>query len=175
LLPSLSRDNLLEDDMYPSVVQGDMRDDGELQPRGHEQYSSSAIDPTTSTADLSPIADISRGLTNTSSVEIDTHFHEPRPGVTSSPVNESVESVTDVALYQETLYNLGRAFQDMKLNHLAVQKYEEALELARRHPHLLAHTLHLTHESAHNLVGIYRSSGAIDMALFIMSEFLVFE
>jgi general transcription factor 3C polypeptide 3 (transcription factor C subunit 4) len=105
---------------------------------------------------------------------------------------ESNQSMEEVRMYQEVLYNLGRGFHDVRLYHLAAAQYEKALQLAREHPALArpplpnSHQqqqqqqeeeervgLNVTREAAHNLVLIYRRSGASDLALDIMQSFLM--
>ena len=94
--------------------------------------------------------------------------------------------VTQLALLQETHYNIGRCLQDARLFPSAVEHYKAALQLAESHPEAFAYpvisnisdisdssdridtgihsdrregggaSLHVTREAAHNLVGIYR-------------------
>jgi len=80
---------------------------------------------------------------------------------------------------------LGRAFHDVKLNHLAVIQYQNALEIAdqirSRQSSLTSSSpapcgcLNVTREAAHNLVLIYKQSGATDMALELMLKYLTFD
>jgi hypothetical protein len=79
----------------------------------------------------------------------------------------------EVALYQETLFNLGRAFHDIRLNSLAADQYNEALDLARRYPQLAESPNTVTRAVAHNLVQLYKHSGAVNLAFDIMRQFLV--
>jgi tetratricopeptide (TPR) repeat protein len=78
----------------------------------------------------------------------------------------------ELSLYQETLYNLGRAFHDMKLLHLACEQYTRALEIARVYAYLRDDDCAVTRQAAHNLVQIYKRSGAKDMALEVLQQFL---
>jgi tetratricopeptide (TPR) repeat protein len=78
----------------------------------------------------------------------------------------------ELSLYQETLYNLGRAFHDMKLLHLACEQYTRALEIAEVYAYLRDDDSAVTRQAAHNLVQIYKRSGAKDMALEVMQQFL---
>ncbi len=79
----------------------------------------------------------------------------------------------EVALYQETLYNLGRAFHDIYLFHLASDQYNAALDLARAYPQLAEELSSITRATAHNLVQIYKRSGAVNLAFDVMQQFLV--
>ena len=44
------------------------------------------------------------------------------------------EAVTHLALQQEVYYNFGRLYQEIKLNHLAVDCYNKVLKIADKHP-----------------------------------------
>ena len=75
---------------------------------------------------------------------------------------------------------LGRAFHEVKLNHLAVVQYKHALEIAdkissRQSPSLPPCSLNVTREAAHNLVLIYKQSGAKNLALELMLKYLTFD
>jgi len=85
----------------------------------------------------------------------------------------SEPQLREVALYQETLYNLGRAFHDIHLFHLASDQYNAALDLARAYPQLAEGLSSITHAAAHNLVQIYKRSGAVNLAFDVMQQFLV--
>ena len=80
-----------------------------------------------------------------------------------------------MGLHQETHYNLGRAFQELKMNHLAVAQYTKAISLAENSKKLASSCLNVTKEAAHNLVLIYKQSGAFDLALEIMLKHLTFD
>ena len=94
-------------------------------------------------------------------------------GSNSMEVTPSEVQLRELALYQETLYNLGRAFHDIHLFHLAADQYNEALDLARAYPELAQYALTVTRATAHNLVQIYKHSGAINLAFDVMQQFLV--
>jgi len=94
-------------------------------------------------------------------------------GSGSAEVTPSEVQLRELALYQETLYNLGRAFHDIHLFHLAADQYNEALDLARAYPELAQYALTVTRATAHNLVQIYKHSGAINLAFDVMQQFLV--
>ena len=83
------------------------------------------------------------------------------------------QQLREVALYQETLYNLGRAFHDIHLFHLASDQYNAALDLARAYPQLAEELSSITRATAHNLVQIYKRSGAVNLAFDVMRQFLV--
>lgn len=84
------------------------------------------------------------------------------------------QRLREVALYQETLYNLGRAFHDIHLFHLASDQYNAALDLARAYPQLAqGDSSTITRATAHNLVQIYKRSGATNLAFDVMRQFLV--
>ena len=78
----------------------------------------------------------------------------------------------ELALYQETLYNLGRGFHDMRLLQLACAQYTQALEVSRAFPFLREEEYSVTRQAAHNLIQIYRRSGAKELAFNVMSEYL---
>eukprot|EP01036_Dinobryon_divergens_P026028 gene26030-34630_t len=98
----------------------------------------------------------------------------------SSSSSSDVELISELGLRQETHYNLGRAFHEIKLNHLAVIQYKHALEIAdqissRQSPSLSPCSLNVTREAAHNLVLIYKHSGAKNLALELMLKYLTFD
>lgn len=96
--------------------------------------------------------------------------------VTVPDEHQRGECVSQVALEQETHYNLGRALHDIQLFHLAVDQYNLALALADQHPDLLMEkSLHVTREAAHNLVLIYKRSECLDLALEVMTKYLSFD
>ena len=94
---------------------------------------------------------------------------------TNREVNASLneQQLREVALYQETLYNLGRAFHDIHLFHLASDQYNAALDLPRAYPQLAEELSSITRATAHNLVQIYKRSGAVSLAFDVMHQFLV--
>lgn len=109
---------------------------------------------------------------------------------TSSSEQQREHYLREVALYQETLYNLGRVLQDLKLHHLAAANYRHALHLFDQHlanhdleqdadmrgPMALTGTIsHVTREAAHNLVLLYRQSQSPDLALSVLVQYLRFE
>ena len=112
--------------------------------------------------------------------------------------NRSDEFQEGIAWHQETMYNLGRCFHELRLYHLAVEQYLEALELANSYPFLLliedddddddgngngdgcsgnrggrVGGGSVTREAAHNLVLIYKQSDSHNLALEIMLKYLV--
>lgn len=87
------------------------------------------------------------------------------------PLDE--KGIYELALYQETLYNLGRAFHDMRLLHLATDQYQQALALATAYPELAQNAAFVTTQAAHNLVLVYKHSGATNLAFEVMQQFLV--
>lgn len=91
----------------------------------------------------------------------------------SAPVALDEQSIYELALYQETLYNLGRAFHEMRLFHLATDQYQQALALAEKYPQLAQNTAFVTTQAAHNLVQVYKHSGATNLAFEVMQQFLV--
>ena len=72
---------------------------------------------------------------------------------------------------QEACYNLGRAAHQLGLLHVAVPFYERALAAK---PPLASSAANLRREAAHNLVLIYRSTGATSLARNVMQEHLTF-
>lgn len=80
-------------------------------------------------------------------------------------------------LPQEAAYNLGRAAHQLGLLHVALHWYTAALEAA---PAVApgdggrpAGRWDLRREVAHNLVALYRSSGAVGLAREVMERYLV--
>jgi hypothetical protein len=107
----------------------------------------------------------------------------PEPDASSSNSSSSAPRIAreepltaaqmhELSLYQETLYNLGRAFHDIKLLHLACEQYTRALAIAQVYGYLRQDDSAVTRQAAHNLVQIYKRSGAKDMALEVMEQFL---
>ncbi len=72
---------------------------------------------------------------------------------------------------QEAAYNLGRAAHQLELLHIAVPFYERALATQ---PPIDSGITNLRREAAHNLVLIYRKTGAIELARQVMREHLTF-
>jgi tetratricopeptide (TPR) repeat protein len=111
-----------------------------------------------------------------------------RTSASDTDANDYLQFMQEVSLYQETLYNLGRAFHDMKLHHLAVANYRKVLQLYDEHASTATTTKNaaipqqqevsclsrVTREAAHNLVLLYRHSQAKDLALSIMLKYLRF-
>ena len=71
---------------------------------------------------------------------------------------------------QESLYNIGRAFHQIGLNHFAVHVYEDALECGP--PTVVdavcEDSFDLRHEIAFNLSLVYRQSGNHVMANYVL-------
>ena len=85
-------------------------------------------------------------------------------------------------MYDKHCTVLGRAFHDIKLHHLAVIQYQNALavadQMSSRQSSSSSSTrssLNVTREAAHNLVLIYKQSGAVDLALELMLKYLTFD
>ena len=72
---------------------------------------------------------------------------------------------------QEACYNFGRAAHQLGLLHVALPFYERALAAE---PPSESSFADLRREAAHNLVLIYRSTGATGMARQVMREHLTF-
>ena len=72
---------------------------------------------------------------------------------------------------QEAAYNLGRAAHQLELLHIAVPFYERALATQ---PPVDSSVTNLHREAAHNLVLIYRKTGAIELARQIMRKHLIY-
>ena len=72
---------------------------------------------------------------------------------------------------QEACYNLGRAAHQLGLLHVAVPFYERALAAQ---PPPKSSSADVRREAAHNLVLIYRSTGATSIARQVMREHLTF-
>jgi len=73
---------------------------------------------------------------------------------------------------QESMYNIGRAFQQIGLNHFAVHMYEDALKLPppRVHGAVCEESFDLKHEIVFNLSLIYRQSGNHKLADYVLFE-----
>ena len=78
----------------------------------------------------------------------------------------------DLGRVQEVYYNLGRAFNSLRLNHLAHGMYESALKLSEDFPQLNDSPLNLTRESAFNLVQLYKEHGRKELALQTIRKYL---
>jgi tetratricopeptide (TPR) repeat protein len=91
-----------------------------------------------------------------------------------SDVMSEKERLHSLCLQQEVWYNMGRSYHDVKLLHLAVAMYNKALAIAEDEPKVKTLPSHCTREAAHNLVVIYKSSKAINLALSIMQRHLSF-
>lgn len=81
---------------------------------------------------------------------------------------------------QEVLYNMGRAAHQVGLLHLAVPLYQRALAAPVPPPLILRNRIcvrtpkvDLSREIAHNLVLIYRSTGAGNLAREVIKRYLV--
>ena len=88
-------------------------------------------------------------------------------------VDEAVR-LRRLALLQEVLYNTGRVFAEVALPHLAEKMYRRARAVAEEEPRVKLLACHVTFEAAHNLVLIYRNSGATSLALDVMLKHLRF-
>lgn len=99
----------------------------------------------------------------------------PSSGTSSSDGSAHHDFLTQLGMHQETLYNLGRAFHDIRLYALAADQYMLALQMADANPALARSDLGVTREAAHNLVLIYRKSGALDLALEVMENYLSYD
>ena len=81
---------------------------------------------------------------------------------------------------QERNYNLGRAFHQLGLVHLAVPYYERVLAYyggdgagSVGRPGRVLPMLGLQRETAHNLVQIYKASGSCGLAKLVMQRHLI--
>lgn len=102
-------------------------------------------------------------------------------------------SLSETQREQEALYNIGRAFHQIELLHLAEHYYRASLEVwdrqRERQQHAQRQQQHqqdqdhdeeldvahsVTLEAAHNLVQIYRKSDARELALEVMAKYLTF-
>ena len=80
----------------------------------------------------------------------------------------------DLGRIQEVYYNLGRAFNSIRMNHLAYHMYENVLKLSEDFPQLNDSPLNLTRESAFNLVQLYKG-GKKQLALQTIRKYLVLD
>lgn len=80
-------------------------------------------------------------------------------------------NLQELSVRQEVLYNFGHAFQDLKLNHIAVKCYSEALQLVDDNPLMLT-KMNVMRETAHNLVLILKQSESYDLCEEIMRKYL---
>lgn len=97
----------------------------------------------------------------------------------SGEIGEEFEQVTEDDLRQETLYNFGRIFQELQLNHLAVDFYTQLLRLVDERAASTATAARigigcfdLSREAAHNLALLYRGSGSMALALQVTRKYL---
>ena len=81
----------------------------------------------------------------------------------------------DLGRVQEVYYNLGRAFNSIRMNHLAHYMYENALKLSSDFPQINESPLNLTRECAFNLVQLYKQGGKKDLALQTMRKYLLLD
>jgi len=88
------------------------------------------------------------------------------------PDQDDNMNLQELSVRQEVLYNFGHAFQDLKLNHIALKCYTEALELVDENPLMLT-KMNVTRETAHNLVLILKQSESFDLCEEIMRKYLV--
>ena len=77
-------------------------------------------------------------------------------------------------MQQEILYNIGKAYQEIKLNHIATDFYLKAIKLHDENPTFAASKLNVTKEAVFNLIIIYKKSKAIDLAIELMDKYLIF-
>ena len=88
------------------------------------------------------------------------------------PDQDDNMNLQELSVRQEVLYNFGHAFQDLKLNHIALKCYNEALELVDENPLMLT-KMNVTRETAHNLVLILKQSESFELCEEIMRKYLV--
>ncbi|KAF8477123.1 hypothetical protein BDZ91DRAFT_787718 [Kalaharituber pfeilii] len=74
---------------------------------------------------------------------------------------------------QEAEYNIGRAFQQIGLTHLAIPYYEAALKISDEHLSPLPGSWDVKYEAAYNLQQIYATSGNPILAREITNKYLV--
>lgn len=81
----------------------------------------------------------------------------------------------DLGRIQEVYYNLGRAYNSIRMNHLAHYMYENALKLSEDFPQLNESPLNLTRESAFNLVQLYKENRKNQLALLTIRKYLLLD
>jgi hypothetical protein len=87
----------------------------------------------------------------------------------------STDCLSDIARIQEVFYNVGRVFLSVRINHLAHFMFEKALDISKKFPDLLKSDLHVTREAAFNLFQIYRISGANELAIQVIHQYLRYD
>jgi tetratricopeptide (TPR) repeat protein len=88
--------------------------------------------------------------------------------------------LSEPAKRQEAFYNFGRAFHEIDLPHLAMDQYEQALSMVDDYPDLLDVSssetkLNVTRQAAFNLSLLYKKSKAPELALEVITKYLMFE
>ncbi|RHY33844.1 hypothetical protein DYB32_001358 [Aphanomyces invadans] len=73
----------------------------------------------------------------------------------------------------ESWYNIGRAYHQLELNHLAIAMYERVLRFYQGKQ--VAPEYQLCRETAYNLSLIYKQSGATDLASYLLHTYLTVE
>ncbi|RHY45305.1 hypothetical protein DYB38_008907 [Aphanomyces astaci] len=73
----------------------------------------------------------------------------------------------------ESWYNIGRAYHQLELNHLAIAMYERVLRYYEGKD--VAPEFQLCRETAYNLSLIYKQSGATDLASYLLHTYLTVE
>lgn len=94
--------------------------------------------------------------------------------------NEHFTIISEAARRQEAFFNFGRAFHELDLFHLAMNQYEQALSLVDEFPDLLDVSdnelrLNVTRQAAFNLSLLYKKSKAPELALELMTKYLMFD
>ncbi|RPB21692.1 TPR-like protein [Terfezia boudieri ATCC MYA-4762] len=74
---------------------------------------------------------------------------------------------------QEAEYNVGRAFHQLGLSHLAIPYYERALKISDEHLSAIPDAWDVKYEAAYNLQQIYATSGNPLLAREVTSKYLV--
>ena len=95
----------------------------------------------------------------------------------SIPENSSNASknYSEILRLQEIYYNLGRIFQSVQINYIAVHMYKKALQLSDDYIFIKNSPISLTGEAAYNLLQIYRESESDGLAMELIHNYLSYE
>jgi len=94
--------------------------------------------------------------------------------VVSTPEN-SFDACSDILRLQEIYYNLGRIYQSVQINYIAVHMYKKALKLSDDYIFIKNSPMSLTGEAAYNLLQIYRESESDGLAMELIYNYLSYE
>ncbi|CAK4703121.1 hypothetical protein LEN26_003876 [Aphanomyces euteiches] len=88
-------------------------------------------------------------------------------------LQDNVSGLTSETGQVESWYNIGRAYHQLELNHLAIAMYERVLRFYEGKE--IPPEYQLCRETAYNLSLIYKQSGAVDLARYLTHTYLTVE